>query len=61
MAFGGDYQYAENVFGHAIMAKQVVAQVLVVKVASGCLSEQEAIDLADMLLYKNAERLFAPK
>ena len=30
-------------------------------VTTGYLSEAEAIDIADMLCYKNAERLFAPR
>ncbi len=59
MAFGGDYQYAENVLAHSIMAKKVVTRVLTEKVASGYLREAEAIDIANMLLYENAERLFA--
>ncbi len=61
MAFGGDYQYAENVYAHSIMARQVVTKVLTEKVGSGYLLEDEAIAIADMLLYKNARRLFAPK
>ena len=43
------------------MAKQVVANVLIEIVTTGYLSEAEAIDIADMLCYKNAERLFAPR
>ena len=61
MAFGGDYQYAENVYAHSIMAKDVVAKVLIEKVASGYFLEKEAIDIADRLLYQNAQRLFSSK
>jgi len=43
------------------MAKQLVVNVLIEKVTSGYLSEIEAIEIADMLLYKNAERMFAQK
>ncbi len=61
MAFGGDYQYAENVYAHSIMAKEVVTEVLVEKVATGYLRENEAIEIADMLLYENALELFKPR
>jgi uncharacterized protein len=58
MGFGGDYQNVENLFGHLLLAKQVVARVLTEKVKDGYLSENEAIKIAGMILHDNAVRIF---
>lgn len=58
MAFGGDYHNIENVYGHLLFAKQIVANVLIEKVNDGYFSEEEAINFADMILHDNAVNLF---
>jgi predicted TIM-barrel fold metal-dependent hydrolase len=54
MAFGGDYHNVENVYGHAVMARKVIQKVLTEKVRTGYLTEQEATQIATMLLHDNA-------
>ena len=58
MGFGGDYLNVENAYGHLLMAKQVITRVLTSKVKEGYLSENEAINIARMILHDNAVRIF---
>jgi len=58
MAFGGDYHNIENVYGHLLFAKEIVANVLIEKVNDGYFSEEEAIKFANMMLHDNAVNLF---
>ena len=58
MAFGGDYFNIENIYGHLLLAKQVISRVLIDKVKDGYLSETEAINIARMILHDNAVKLF---
>jgi len=57
-AFGGDSFTVEMAYGHACMARQVVARVLSEKVAEGYLDEDEAIGLARKMLRDNPAALF---
>ena len=57
MAFGGDYLNVENLYGHLLLAKQVVARVLINKVKDGYLSESEAKNIAKMILHDNAVKI----
>lgn len=61
MAFGGDYDTVENAFGHSLMARSVVSNVLIEKVKTGYLSEDESIEIARRLLHDNAMNLFKIK
>ncbi len=61
MAFGGDYNHVESVYGHSVMAREVVAKVLTEKVEGGYFTEDEAIDIANMLLRENALEIFSLK
>jgi len=61
MAFGGDYHNVENTFGHSLMAREVVAKVLVEKVRTGYLTEQEAMQIAKRILYDNGIDFFKIK
>jgi predicted TIM-barrel fold metal-dependent hydrolase len=54
MAFGGDYHNVENIYGHAVMARQVISHVLIEKVRSGYLTEEEAKSIARMVMRDNA-------
>lgn len=61
MAFGGDAMIAENVYSELISAKRIITNVLVSKVKSGYLTEPEAKQIAKMILYDNAVRLYRLK
>ena len=61
MGFGGDYHNADNVYGHLLFAKEVIGNVLIDKVKSRYLTENEATKIASMLLYDNAVELFKLK
>jgi len=61
MAFGGDFLYVDDVYGHMLMARETVANVLIDKVKTGYFSEDEAIRIARMLLHDNAVRIFGLK
>lgn len=61
MAFGGDYHNAENVYGHLLFAKEIVGNVLIEKVRDGYFSEEEAIQIATLMLHDNAVNLFGLK
>lgn len=58
MAFGGDYRNIENVYGHLLLAKQIISKVLIDKVKDGYFSEYEAINIARMILYDNAVNFY---
>ena len=58
MGFGGDYSFVEAVYAHSVMARQIIAKVLIEKVRSKYLTENEAIDIAKMILRENALRIF---
>ena len=58
MAFGGDYQFPEGVYGHSLIARQVVAETLAEKVEAGYLNLSEAKEIARLLLRDNAIALF---
>lgn len=58
MAFGGDYNFVEAVYAHSVMARQIIAKVLVSKVRDQYLTEKEAISIAKMILRENALRVF---
>ena len=58
MAFGGDYSFVEAVYAHSVMARQIIAKVLIEKVRTRYLTETEAIDVAKMILRENALRIF---
>ena len=58
MAYGGDAITVEMAYGHARMARQVVARVLSEKVAEGYMNEDEAIALAGKILRDNPANLF---
>jgi hypothetical protein len=61
LAFGGDYHNVENAYAHSLIARATVAQVLKEKVASGYLSEAEAMKIATMILHENAIAVFKIK
>ncbi len=58
LAFGGDYSVVECIYGHAIIARENIARVLIEKVASGYMTEGEAVDIARRILRENALEVF---
>ncbi len=58
MAFGGDYQFPEGSYGHAVIAREVVARTLAEKVEEGYFTLEEARWAARRLLRENAIELF---
>ena len=58
MAFGGDYENVENVYGHLLFARKIISNVLIAKVRDGYFSEKEALQIAQMILHDNAVNLF---
>ena len=56
LGFGGDYFYAEMSYAHSRMARS--AQVLSEKVESDLCSEDEALEIAQMLPHDNPASLF---
>lgn len=61
MAFGGDYENVENIYGHLLFAKEVIRNVLIEKVRRRYFSEDEALKIARMILHDNAINLFKLK
>lgn len=58
MAFGGDYHNVENTYGHSLMARAMVAKVLIEKVRTGYFTEDEAKSIAKRLLHDNVIEFF---
>jgi hypothetical protein len=56
--FGGDDKIVENVIGHTYVARKGIAQALTELVTKNWITSNDAIDLIDDLMYKNAERIF---
>jgi predicted TIM-barrel fold metal-dependent hydrolase len=58
LGFGSDVPYPELVYGHLVMARSCLADVLAEKVARDFLSETAARDLARMMLADNGVGLY---
>lgn len=58
LGFGSDVTYPEFVYGHLLMARSCLADVLATKVQQDFLSEEAARDLAGMLLHDNGAELY---
>jgi len=56
--FGGDYIPVELTIGHAMIARQGIASALSELVEEGLLSLEDAMELVDLIMYKNAEKFF---
>lgn len=52
--FGGDYIFAEGVYGHAMIARREIARVLCEKVEEGRFTEEQAVEIGGALLRDNA-------
>ena len=58
MAFGGDSRCVEVTYGELIIAKKIIANVLISKVRDGYLTESEAKKIAKMILHDNAVEFY---
>jgi len=58
LGFGSDVNLPEFVYGHLVMARSCIADVLAKKVRQDFLSREAAADLARMLLHDNAAELY---
>jgi uncharacterized protein len=59
--FGGDEKIVENIIGHALIARKGIVQVLSELVSDDWITLNDALDLVDILMFKNAEELFAKR
>jgi predicted TIM-barrel fold metal-dependent hydrolase len=58
LGFGSDVQWPELIYGHLVMARSCIADVLAAKVEQDYLSEESAFDLARMMLRDNGLALY---
>ncbi len=59
IAFGGDYRITvEKVYGHLIMAKEVVARVLAKRIQAGLMDQPDAIRVAKLWFHDNAMDIY---
>lgn len=56
--FGGDYLFADGVYGHLLLSRQNISRVLAQKVEQGVFGEDKALDIARALYYDNPKRIF---
>ncbi len=60
-AFGGDFIIPEGAYGHSVLARQVVSQVLAEKVEHGTFNEDEALRLGRRMLRENPAKIYRLK
>lgn len=58
IAFGGDYELVDGVYGHQYLARLDVSRTLAAKVEDGLFGTEEAIRIAKRLFYDNPLKLF---
>lgn len=59
LAFGGDYGLpVEKVYGHLVMAREDIAEVLARRIENGQLSETQALELVRKWLWENPKELY---
>ena len=61
MVFGGDDLYVENLIGHAKMARKGIAIALSELVQDKWLTERNAIEIAERIMWKNIEDIYEIK
>jgi predicted TIM-barrel fold metal-dependent hydrolase len=57
-SFGGDYFFADGVYGHLYLSRQNISRVLMGKVINGVFDEGKALEIAKALYYDNPKRIF---
>jgi predicted TIM-barrel fold metal-dependent hydrolase len=58
MAFGGDDLYVENLIGHAKLARKGISIALSELVQDKWITEKDAVDIANRIMWKNAEEIY---
>ena len=58
IGFGGDYAVVEKIYGHLVLARQVMAKALAGKVCDGSITLDRAVSLAHHMLYQNPQNLY---
>jgi predicted TIM-barrel fold metal-dependent hydrolase len=61
MGFGGDYRFAEQTYGHSVVARENMIQVLDARVAEGYFTETHAMAIGRRIFSENARELFLPR
>jgi hypothetical protein len=62
LIFGGDYATpVEKVYGHLVMAREDIAEVLARRIERGTLSESRALELARQWFWDNPRQLYGLK
>ncbi|MFX1606027.1 MAG: amidohydrolase family protein [Promethearchaeota archaeon] len=61
LGFGGDYLFVEGVYGHSVLARKNVADILALKVNDKVYSLDQAKRYAQWLLRENALQLYFPQ
>ena len=58
LGFGGDYNFAEGAYAHARLARRSIRHVLADKIEHSLMNEDEALDVAHMIMHRNAARVY---
>ena len=58
LGFGGDCKYAEQSYGHSVIARDNIIRVLDEIVADGDLTETQAIEIGKRIMHDNAAEVF---
>ena len=59
IAFGGDYRVCvQKVYGHLVMAREVIAQILADRIEDGDFDKEYAMYLAKLWFYENPCRIY---
>lgn len=61
MVFGGDDLYIENLIGHAKITRKGISKAFSELVQDNWITERDAIDIAKMIMWKNAENIYKIK
>ncbi|MEM2428834.1 MAG: amidohydrolase, partial [Candidatus Bathyarchaeia archaeon] len=62
IGFGGDYSIpVEKIYGHLVMAKEDIAEVLARRISRGLMKRSEALEIARMWFYENPVELYGLK
>ena len=61
MVFGGDDLYVENLIGHAKMARKGISIALSELIQNKWITEKDAIDIAERIMWKNIEDIYEIK
>ncbi|MFP4026056.1 MAG: amidohydrolase family protein [Thiohalospira sp.] len=58
MAFGGDDLYIENLIGHAKLTRKGISKAFSELVQDNWITERDAVEIAEMIMRKNAEDIY---